>query len=513
MLSLCACTASAQSERFNSICVISENDSIDLFQNERIDSITFSEENGAFYQKVWTNDAAKKFQVTTTNSVRLFNLYDSKIGYVESDTPMWENYYTTPIGVFAYKPSLPYEGETEQPEAFEVLSYFGEDWQQSAFLIFDKESGLPVRLAADTLTLYFAYSGDSICSLCIGRAASFEALGSFEINTSNIEKELNAAGYSTKLKRLLFKLLALTEGRTAEDAELQELLRKFRALLDVEEYMYPPMAAKPDDYLILVSVFKDRKEPGQKGKGNVLYSAVVSTNRHFNVTSNSCTAEGSVSCAYSQFNKYCSYGMLFDENPDSLFIGKADFMLSGYQDRFAGNFSVNVSGLKPATKYYYKAYLEINDYGNSPLTVRYDNGSHDEKGYDAMRPTRTYGATKSFTTDVPDISGTWNCVETHYRPSGNPRYETYTVTLNKDGSVDWSQNDNIVSSSYTVSLSGEVSIHIMDFATQTANSGVDWRGQIDDMQHPQKITGYTHRWNFNQIGAFNGDSYYFEMTR
>ena len=53
----------------------------------------------------------------------------------------------------------------------------------------------------------------------------------------------------------------------------------------------------------------------------------------------------------------------------------------------------------------------------------------------------------------------------------------------------------------------------MDLATQSANSGKEWKGTVDNIENPTKITGATYRWNFNNIGSFQGDSYSFEMTR
>ena len=86
-------------------------------------------------------------------------------------------------------------------------------------------------------------------------------------------------------------------------------------------------------------------------------------------------------------------------------------------------------------------------------------------------------------------------------------------TLNEDGSVSCSDTSGIISSSWTFKSNGEVEFEFMDLATQTANSGKKWKGNIDDMDNPQKITGYTNRWNYNQNGFFNGDAVEFEMTR
>lgn len=157
----------------------------------------------------------------------------------------------------------------------------------------------------------------------------------------------------------------------------------------------------------------------------------------------------------------------------------------------AGTRTVTISALNPNTEYAYMGYVTY-------------------KGVDY--PSWNGGG---FTTLPPDISGTWTCKETHYRFNNInfPYYTTYTVTLNEDGTVSCSDTSGIVSSSWTFKSNGEVEFEFMDLATQTANSGKKWKGNIDDMDNPRKIKGYTNRWNYNQNGFFNGDAVEFEMTR
>ena len=123
------------------------------------------------------------------------------------------------------------------------------------------------------------------------------------------------------------------------------------------------------------------------------------------------------------------------------------------------------------------------------------------------------GESKSFTSGPPDISGTWKCTETRYNNAGKPKYTTYSVTLNEDGSVLYSESGEIVSSSWLLNKTGKVSISIMDLAMQSQNSGKKWSGKINDYSKPTRITGTTYRWNSNHIGYFEGDAVDFEMTK
>lgn len=152
---------------------------------------------------------------------------------------------------------------------------------------------------------------------------------------------------------------------------------------------------------------------------------------------------------------------------------------------------VEASDLKPCTEYTYVGYVTY-------------------KGVDY-----TSGDEGRFTTLPPDISGEWICKEKHYK-FGNinlPYYTTYTVELHKDGTMTCSDISGGISSSWSLQSDGTIAFEIVDIATQTSGSGKKWKGKVDNMYNPQKMTGYTNRWNYNQSGFFNGESYEFELTR
>lgn len=155
-----------------------------------------------------------------------------------------------------------------------------------------------------------------------------------------------------------------------------------------------------------------------------------------------------------------------------------------------GERSINLSGLIPSTTYNYWAYVDVD---GEPIN----------------------GEVKSFTTDLPDISGTWNCTEEYYQHSWSttPSYKNYSVTLNKDGSVSWSKNENIASSSWHFGNDGTVTISIITIATQYHTAGDTLKGTVDNMSNPTKITGGTYSWNSNQYGYYQGDSHSIVMTR
>jgi hypothetical protein len=198
-----------------------------------------------------------------------------------------------------------------------------------------------------------------------------------------------------------------------------------------------------------------------------------------NVTSNSAT----VTCEFSNASGMAC-GIAYS----------ATFANGGTEQGFVsassaeGEHTVSLSGLEPATEYSYYAVVQDGE-------------------------TEYAGAVKTFVTSLPDLSGSWSCTETHYDRTGKEYYTTYKVVLDKDGSVRYSESDNILSSGWSFNVSGVVRISITDLATSTNASGKEWSGSVDNVSDPKRISGYTYRWNANQIGSFNGDPVDFIMTR
>lgn len=150
-----------------------------------------------------------------------------------------------------------------------------------------------------------------------------------------------------------------------------------------------------------------------------------------------------------------------------------------------GTKKITLSNLEPITTYTYTAYVEY-------------------AGETYYAP----GA-KSFTTDIPDITGTWNCVQKNWdRISQTYRDETYTITLKADGSVSSTKGSiDPVSSGWTYSAAGVLKISIMDMATQTYNHGYEWSFKTDTPKKPELFEGSMYGWNYNSvIGYKQGDS-------
>ncbi|MGM9768304.1 MAG: hypothetical protein ACI3Z0_07580 [Candidatus Cryptobacteroides sp.] len=152
-----------------------------------------------------------------------------------------------------------------------------------------------------------------------------------------------------------------------------------------------------------------------------------------------------------------------------------------------GERQISISGLEPCTTYSYYAYINF--------------------GGEIIK-----GEVKKFTTELPDISGVWNCKETR-TSGGKATTYTYTITLNADGTASSSEFSSAESSSWSFSASGSVYIKIVTIATMSNVSWTEWKCNVNEVKSPTEITGYRQDGNANQIGSFSGDAWPVVMTR
>lgn len=154
--------------------------------------------------------------------------------------------------------------------------------------------------------------------------------------------------------------------------------------------------------------------------------------------------------------------------------------------------SVTLGGLEAATTYSYRAY------------VTYQGHTY-------------YGATKELTTDLPDVSGTWTCKEIHENSDGTISTVSYSVTLNKDGTVTLGKDEYYNASSWSrtkTKLSVSWSMHT-GYGSYWSSSSTDLSITFDDPQNPTSGKGAAYRTNANStVGGFAPKFYAnIEMSR
>lgn len=480
-------------DTYNSICLFHNDTTSTIFLSSQIDSITHS----AGKQQIWIADSIYENDVNNLEHLMLFNPYVEGIISCMNNIGDWDKGYWTSVGYFKYKNSL-MNIEHIDAENFELLHHEGFDGSLSTDIVFSKSNNLPLWLILDDeIIVHFTYYNDSLCALSIQLDDFVYDIAEIEYNNETLQLQLRENNYTDELKRCLFYVVTLMNCDLSAYNSLSLVLERFRKVLE-DNYLDTNLDdSKNKAFGATCFGSKDNKV-----NTKVFYSLYVKTGGSKNITDKAALCDGSIKCANSSFRTCGEYGILCDKDPSNLTVDKAQFKVPGNQEKLSLSFKVNVSGLDASTTYYYCAYYKFTSNKTDNIYIKYKDSSIRE----------TYGKVKSFTTLPPDISGTWNCTETHYLPSGTPHYISYTLTLNRDGTVNHSELDELNSSWY-LSKDGKVVIKICNLATANNVSGVDWNGKVDNMKRPTTITGYTSRWNSNHIGFFQGDAYDVVMTR
>lgn len=189
----------------------------------------------------------------------------------------------------------------------------------------------------------------------------------------------------------------------------------------------------------------------------------------------------------------CSYNNIYNGIQCGVMVSSDNATMRVSTSSNDGEREISISGLEPATTYNYWAYIEVDGIPEN-------------------------GEVKSFTTNPPDISGTWTCTEEYYfnwdKNYDNPQYKSYPIVLKEDGTVSIDGKSDYVRSSWGYGSNGKLTIQIMDMATSDFNSGFDINLTADEAKAPKKFTGAINNWSFNStVGYVSRGGHSVVLTR
>lgn len=435
--------------QYNSFCIYDNASDASLYTCASVDSITFEQHDGIISQVVWRSGERAVSPVSTVDSISFYNPYVEGIVEVSEGFDNWDKAYVTPIGYFSYKSALVDDDENLDSDQYETLAYTNFEDTQAATLILSKNDSLPVWLIIDSLTCTFGYlPEDSLCHLTIGCDSAVVCELEFHYNDSIVTTPNQYTDH--ELKRCLWIVTSLLDGNTAECQAVTDIVAKFKALLTVgEEDAEPKLPKKPISKKLKI-------------KTDVYYGVGAGTYGAYYITSSSAVLQGCVYCASAQRDSASVYGILCDENPENLTIEKAKHNVVGYQEKMRLRYEVSVTGLKPNTTYYYRAYVRIKK-GKNDLQYSYAGDKAANAAYGKVRKFKTEEAglcpdhKHPHMIDLGLPSGTkWACCNVGASsPEGYGGYYAWGETEEKDSydsaNYYWeNEGSNISGTSYDV---------------------------------------------------------------
>lgn len=307
----------------------------------------------------------------------------------------WDNAYITPAGYFLYRANL--QPATTSPTAAvltrtesasqECLSFLSADSETQADLLLSAAEKLPLQMASGDQTLHFSYPNDSILELVYDDNSGLSMVDSIPYSLKDMQAMASAQGYTDNLKRTLFYFYSLVNGHVDDLALFEQLSEIFNTILGLDfdknsgstlEQLGLPVEDGSYTFVIDIEVhFEITIE-------RVYHTIVLWTgDASFKVGGSSCTLSGTIWCPSGDYNAYGTYGIVCDENPENLYVGKAEYEKTGFQAPEDLSFEVDFRGFKPNTRYYYRAYYKFNSADHGDLVFKYaETGGN--VGYDQV---------------------------------------------------------------------------------------------------------------------------------
>lgn len=187
-VSILGISSYAQRSMWHSICVY--GDTVETYLCSSIDSISYSvDDEDAILQNIWNRNVNITERVASVDSILFYNPYTENIVEIDEGINLWDKAYVTPIGYFRYKSSMPFIEEEDKDE-FEVLSYVSFDKQKSVYMVFDKNTHLPLCLHTDSVTIHMDYLADSLCAFTIVDECGVKDDFEFEFAKSDVDENL-----------------------------------------------------------------------------------------------------------------------------------------------------------------------------------------------------------------------------------------------------------------------------------------------------------------------------------
>lgn len=336
----------------------------------------------------------------------------------------WDAAYLTKYGYFCYnKDAYVAEDGSEDEATYSSVSYLSLDKKDTISVIINREGNLPSQMLIGGGVVFFSFPNDTIMELLFDDGKNVKMLDSIAYN----KKDLAAYGdladdkaFTTALSNTasLLNTKAAAVSSVISTSFLNEKYgKKFAEIAGLNYQKNPEVVAKEEvnakgNIVPIADMLAWYKNNLKNALSGVL--SLWTGNATFKVGGSSCTLSGTIWFPSNLFNKFGTYGILCDEDPANLVLGKAEYEGEGYQGPKDMAFDVDFRGFKPNTTYYYRSYFKFSSNDHGGIIPRHGS-SLDAEFYDTTIKSFTTG-NNNLTVDVAmciDVTGSmYNIINT-----------------------------------------------------------------------------------------------------
>lgn len=356
----------------------------------------------------------------------------------------WDEAYVTPYGYFSYSDELPADESATRSmssrslgDKLKALNFLSSDKKTSASMLLSATEELPLQLITDEGILNFSFPNDSILELLYDNGSEIKMLDSIPYSRAKMEEMVAKLEYNNHLQKALYYFVSLVKGHTSSHfgsfISMFENILKLKIDVNSETTLGKLGLSKEGTTFTFITNINIWHQTIVIPK--VYYSVVMWTGKaSYKVGGSSCTLSGTIWCASQKFNEYGTYGIVCDENKDNLFLGKAEYEGTGFQDKLDLSYEVDFRGFKPNTKYYYRAYYKFNSSDHGNLKFKYGD-KNAEVGYDYVIKSFTTGD-NTLNVDVVmciDVTGSMSGIINTVKTNALSFYDSFNSVCTKNG--------------------------------------------------------------------------------
>ena len=290
-------------------------------------------------------------------------------------------------------------------DMFAYMSLLSNDYDVNCGIFTDAATSMPEIIKFDNETFYFDNTGDSLLTVLKAGDKELEPITELPISISDSRSNAkviitipNDEDAAKRAARILSQIIEAGGNYTSANIKaLKKCLDKINIMNyyeDVESILNEleecdtlyDANQETDSLIYCFAQYADRAKIIYHDP--VKYPLSLSTGSSYNITGTAATISGRIWCCSSQINQVGKYGIAYSTSPEDINLNNENGVAYASSNH-NGNFSIRISGLKPNTTYYYKAFYIFN--GRNHGDIKFSYGDPDAQSY----MTSSY---KSFTT-------------------------------------------------------------------------------------------------------------------